>query len=87
MPDGSDIDLLGAVEAAVQKALEDSAKAALPTDFLDATDLETMTGTPAATWRYWYSIGQGPKSFKLGRRRVWRRSDVAAWLEQQEAAV
>ena len=28
------------------------------------------TGTRASTWRYWASIGQGPPSWKLGRRRV-----------------
>lgn len=56
------------------------------TEFLDAADLERLTGTPAATWRYWAHIGSGPPSFKLGRRRVWRRTAVVAWLEAQETA-
>ena len=79
-------DLQTAVEAAVRKALEDSARTALPTDYVDAADLEVMTGTPKATWRYWASIGQAPASFKLGRRRVWRRSDVEAWIAEHEKA-
>ncbi|OBF91052.1 hypothetical protein A5791_15840 [Mycobacterium sp. 852002-51163_SCH5372311] len=49
-----------------------------------AVDLQKWTGTPASTWRYWAHIGYGPASFKLGRRRVWRRSVVEAWLAEQE---
>ncbi len=55
-------------------------------ELVSALELETMTGTKASTWRYWASIGQGPPSFKLGRRRVWKRSSVLAWLAEQGAA-
>jgi prophage regulatory protein len=55
-------------------------------EYLSASDLEELTGTPKSTWRYWASIGQGPPSFRLGKRRVWRRSKVLAWLEEQEKA-
>jgi prophage regulatory protein len=55
-------------------------------EFLSAPDLETLTGTKASTWRYWAMIGHGPASFKLGRRRVWKKSSVLAWLAEQEAA-
>ncbi len=55
-------------------------------EFADAAELETATGTKASTWRYWASIGKGPASFKLGRRRVWRKTDVAAWIAEQQAA-
>jgi predicted DNA-binding transcriptional regulator AlpA len=53
-------------------------------EILGALDLEALTGTKASTWRYWALIGAGPTSFKLGRRRVWRRSTVLAWLAEQE---
>lgn len=53
-------------------------------EYLTAPQLEQKTGTPASTWRYWAHLGKGPASFKLGRRRVWKRSTVEAWLEQQE---
>jgi prophage regulatory protein len=56
----------------------------LSSEYLSSGDLERMTGTKASTWRYWAHIGSGPPSFKLGRRRVWRRSAVVAWLENQE---
>jgi prophage regulatory protein len=55
-------------------------------DYLNSTNLYGMTGIPASTWRYWAMIGEGPKSFKIGRRRVWKMSTVLAWLADQEAA-
>lgn len=56
-------------------------------EYLDSLELEELTGTKASTWRYWASIGQGPVSFKLGRRRVWRRAVVMAWIAEQEHAM
>ena len=55
-------------------------------EYWDADDLEVMTGTKASTWRYWAHIGWGPSSFRLGKRRVWRRQVVLAWLAAQESA-
>lgn len=55
-------------------------------EYLDSVDLERLTGTAASTWRYWAHIGTGPRSFKLGRRRVWRKAEVLRWLAEQEAA-
>lgn len=52
--------------------------------FLQAKDCEFLTGIPAATWRYWAHKGVGPASFKLGRRRVYRRSVVESWIQEQE---
>ena len=54
-------------------------------ELLSSNELEALTGTRASTWRYWASVGTGPASFKLGRRRVWRRTAVLAWLAEQEA--
>lgn len=51
---------------------------------LTAEDLEQLTGTPKSTFRYWATIGQGPASFKVGRRRKWKRSSVLSWLAEQE---
>lgn len=58
----------------------------MESEYLDAVDLEQLTGTKASTWRYWASIGAGPASFKLGRRRVWSKSDAMAWIAEQQAA-
>lgn len=43
-------------------------------------------GVPLATIRYWDYKGTGPKSFKIGRRRVWRKSVVLQWIADQENA-
>lgn len=64
---------------------QDTATASVA-EYLSAPELEQLTGTPASTWRYWAHIRSGPPSFKLGRRRVWKRSSVLAWLEAQETA-
>ena len=54
-------------------------------EYLQARDCEQLTGTPAATWRYWAHVGSGPASFKIGRRRVWKKSTLLAWLAEQES--
>lgn len=61
----------------------------LPDDdpIIFAPELSTMLGgIPNGTIRYWDSIGFGPKSFKLGKRRAWRRSEVMRWIAAQEQA-
>jgi predicted DNA-binding transcriptional regulator AlpA len=45
-----------------------------------------MCRKPAETMRYYRHTGLGPRSFKLGRRVVYRREDVEAWLQQQYLA-
>lgn len=54
-------------------------------EFLNSKDLQEMTGIASSTWRWWVSIGEGPASVKIGRRRLWRRSTVEAWLREREA--
>lgn len=40
--------------------------------------------TAEATLRYWRFRGEGPRSFRLGGKRVmYRRQDVDAWLMEQ----
>ena len=55
---------------------------------LTSKDLEAMTNgvVKEATLRWWRHMGTGPKSFKLGARKVvYRKSDVVAWLDAQYA--
>jgi prophage regulatory protein len=56
----------------------------LENQYLDAKQLEQLTGTRASTWRYWASVGEGPPSFKIGKRRVWKRALFMKWPAQQE---
>jgi predicted DNA-binding transcriptional regulator AlpA len=56
----------------------------MATHYMTAEELEEVTGTPASTFRYWATIGEGPPSIKLGRRRVWKRDQFEKWLARQD---
>ena len=55
-------------------------------EYLGAAELEEWTGIPESSWRYFAMLNKGPASMKIGRRRVWKRSDVEVWLAAQRAA-
>ena len=54
-----------------------------------APALLTITGAaellraPVATLRYWRHLGTGPTSFRLGRRVLYRRDDLNAWIDSR----
>jgi excisionase family DNA binding protein len=52
-------------------------------DLLTITEAAELLRAPVATLRYWRHLGTGPRSFRLGRRVVYRRGDVSAWIESQ----
>jgi predicted DNA-binding transcriptional regulator AlpA len=54
-------------------------------DLLTTDDVAAITRAPASTVRYWRHIGCGPRGFALGRRVVYRRREVLAWLAEREA--
>lgn len=49
---------------------------------LTLDEVAEWTRTPIATLRYWRHRGQGPPTFKLGRRVVAREEDVEAWIAE-----
>lgn len=49
-------------------------------DILYTEEVAAMARKPVATIRWLKHIGQGPKCGKLGRRVVYRRADVEAWI-------
>lgn len=53
---------------------------------LTTAEVAALTRAPEASVRFWRFQGTGPKSFKVGRRVVYRAADVQAWLEEQERA-
>ncbi|MEE1617323.1 helix-turn-helix transcriptional regulator [Brachybacterium sp. J153] len=53
---------------------------------LTEQDVVNMTGLARGTLAYWRHAGQGPRSYKLGRRVRYDESDVLAWIQQQKAA-
>ena len=54
-----------------------------PEELLTTAEVATITRAPESTLRYWRHVGTGPHSFRLGRRVVYRRADVTAWLDEQ----
>ncbi len=49
-------------------------------------EVAELIRVPAATLRYWRHRGTGPKSFKMGPRRVmYRERDVLQWIDGQYA--
>jgi prophage regulatory protein len=58
----------------------------MASEYMTSHELQEHTGIPASTWRYWVLTGDGPPSFKLGRRRVWKRATVMKWLAQKKTA-
>lgn len=48
---------------------------------LTVAEVAEMTRIPEATLRWFRHAGKGPKSGKLGRRVVYRTSDVIAWVD------
>jgi DNA-binding transcriptional MerR regulator len=55
-------------------------------DLMTTKDVETDFGIPVGTLRYYRSSGVGPASFRLAGRVRYRRSEVLAWIAQQEQA-
>jgi|SRR4029450_8213404 predicted DNA-binding transcriptional regulator AlpA len=52
------------------------------TDLLITEDIAAMCHVTPSTVRYWRATNQGPKSFRLGGKRVlYRPDDVQEWIE------
>jgi excisionase family DNA binding protein len=54
-------------------------------DLLTITEAAALLRAPVATLRYWRHLGTGPRSFRLGRRVLYRRDDLQSWLKTQHA--
>ncbi len=52
-------------------------------DLLTTAEVAAVTRAPMSTVRYWRHLGTGPRSFRLGRRVLYMRSDVEAWIGSQ----
>jgi excisionase family DNA binding protein len=52
-------------------------------DLLTITEAADLLRTPVATLRYWRHLGTGPRSFRLGRRVLYRTNDLHEWINAQ----
>ncbi len=52
-------------------------------ELLTITEAAELMRAPVATLRYWRHLGTGPRSFRLGRRVLYRRDELNAWIDAQ----
>jgi hypothetical protein len=52
-------------------------------NLLTITEAASIVRAPVATLRYWRHLGTGPRSFRLGRRVLYRLDDLSAWINAQ----
>ena len=50
-------------------------------DLLTIAEAAALLRAPVATLRYWRHLGTGPRSFRLGRRVLYRRDDLNDWID------
>ena len=55
-------------------------------ELLTISEVAAILRAPVATMRYWRHLGIGPRSFRLGRRVVYRAGDLQAWIDAQARA-
>jgi hypothetical protein len=54
-------------------------------EIYDTEGLAEELKTPVHTIHYWRSKGTGPKGIKVGKRILYRSTDVDAWLDKKAA--
>lgn len=45
-------------------------------------EVSAVTRQPVETLRFWRQQGRGPEGHKIGRRLLYRESDVQTWLDE-----
>lgn len=58
-----------------------------PGSNLTVEELAEEFRTSPETVHYWVKAGKAPRSFKVGRRRLFAREDVDAWVAEARGAV
>ena len=54
-------------------------------DLLTTNEVADLLRASPQTVRYWRKIRTGPRAVKVGKRVLYRRDDVEAWLNEQYA--
>ena len=50
-------------------------------ELLTIIEAAELLRAPVATLRYWRHLGTGPRSFRLGRRVLYRSDDLRSWVD------
>lgn len=61
-----------------------TASAAGAAPYMSTEEFAALVHTSPATIRYWRHVGKGPKAFRLGRRALYDRAEVLAWIEAEK---
>ncbi len=56
-------------------------------ELLTIVEAAELLRAPVATLRYWRHLGTGPRSFRLGRRVLYRADDLRSWIDVQHGRV
>jgi prophage regulatory protein len=57
------------------------------TQLLRTAEVSAQTGIPVATLRWWRHVGEGPPSFRLGRKNVvYAVDELDRWISRQQQA-
>lgn len=54
------------------------------TKLLNTDEAAEALNTPINTLRYWLTRGEGPESFLMGRRRMFREEAIEAFIARKE---
>lgn len=57
-----------------------------PLEYLNIDEVADLIRTPKATLYRWRHMGSGPPAHRVGRRLLYRRDEVIAWVEADDAA-
>lgn len=57
------------------------------TDYLTSQEAADFMRRPTSTLAYWRHRGEGPQYAKVGKRVLYRRADIEAWLSEQFGTV
>ncbi|GAA4983368.1 helix-turn-helix domain-containing protein [Pseudonocardia tropica] len=56
------------------------------TTLMTTAEVADVLRRPTSTLRYWRHLGEGPRSFRIGRAVVYSREDVERWIAEQRDA-
>lgn len=52
-------------------------------ELLTTEEFADLIRTPESTVRYWRHVGTGPRGVRIGRRVLYRRTDIDEWIAEQ----
>lgn len=55
-------------------------------EYLTVEDVAELVRVSPSTVHWWAHVGRGPRSFRVGKRRLYAKADVEAWIETAKVA-